>query len=284
MKGAVILERGYNTSGLYAFVTSLFSYRSDAINKILNADLPNSEVYYVQEYIKCEFVSRLQHSKSISVNKINRFRNILFNYGWRSDVKYDIDKLLADADPRDLYRFLMVKNMNSGISIERVDPRKNIMSDIVIDAITIDDTCAEYSENILDLSLSIRTYLIKKVTENGIYSYKFKDIPYLIPIFIDASENIPIDVKEMIRFDNINDKIQKIFTWDIHSIILCDREGSGQRKIYSTLIRNDDDDWFIFSDNTIPANTKIDMSDPYTVRKISRQIKVVYYRCLSFNT
>ena len=234
---------------------------------------------YVQEYIKSEFISCLQASKSVTVDKINRFRNILFNYGWRADHKNDIDKLLSDPDPREIHRFLISNIMSTPLFIERVESKVGSVSvdSIDVEAITIDSESETHYDTgagpVLDLSESIKKWMVNHVTQNGKYSYRFKDIPYLIPVFVDASNNVPVDVKEMVRFESVNDSVQKIFMWDVHSIILC----NGNSK-FSALVKDDVDDWYIYSESTIPANKKVNMSDPDTVRMISRQVKAVYYK------
>lgn len=281
MNNSIILEKGYNTSGLYSFITSLFYNRSDSINKILNTDMENIEVTYVQEYIKSEFISRLQASQSIPEYYINRFRNILISYGWRKRKRNDIDLLLEEADPREIFIFLFGNVMKYRIVFERVDSKSNTVNTVEFKSIVIDNNCFEYLANstdstkVIDLSSSIKKWMSNNVIDAKTinYSYRFKDIPYLIPIIIN-NDNIPIDIKKAIGFKSLNDSIQKIFLWNFHSAVLYN-ENTHE---YSSLIKNDSDEWYIFNDAIIPSNYKVDMADPKFVKIISRQIKMVLYK------
>jgi hypothetical protein len=279
MNGSIILEKGYNTSGIYTFLTSLFCHRSDSVNRILNIDSSNVSVTYIQEFIKSEFLNRLQMSKSIPVVLPNRFRILLFNYGWKKDNDDIIDQLLQDVNPEELHRFLICNIMDNKLVFERVDSKMNTVDIVKVDMISINEECVKYSDDtdsVVDLSKSIGNWIQNFIIESDRYSYRFKDIPHLVSISLnfDRCNSPPIDIKHAIQFKNINDSVQKIFTWDIHSVILYNVDTNS----YSSLIIDDENNWYIFSEDTIPSNVKIDMSDTLTVQKISRQIKVVYYK------
>ena len=286
MNKPIILENGYNTSGLYAFITSMFLARSDSVIKLLNIDGEDIRISYVQEFLKENIIGRFQMNRSMPISSINRFRNLLFNFGWRRDVRNDINLLLSDTDPTDIYNFLFAKRMQNKLYFERVESKENKVDTISFDAIEIGLGDLVFSDGklpIINLSSSIKNWIQKYVaqSENHNYSYRFKDLPYLIPVFIDPAINntneesrVPIDIKEAIGFQSLNDPVQKIFTWDIQSIVLFNYEN----KEYSSLIRNENDDWFLVSQSTIPSNIKIDMSDPNVVKVISRQIRAVFYK------
>jgi hypothetical protein len=285
MNNPIILEKGYNTSGLYAFVTSLFYNRSDSINKILNTDTNDSSVGYIQEFIKADLISRLQSDKSIPVYYINRFRNLLLNYGWRKDKKHKLDYVLQEADPTHLYKFLFGDIMDTKMIFERVDSRSNTINDISFDTIEITDQDLFYAQTnnaekrVVDLSQTIRSWMMKNVVEyqNHNYSYRFKEIPYIVPVIINLTEqgkNLPIDIKQAIGFQSLSDPVQKIFTWDIQSIVLYDEEEG----VYKSLIKDDDNKWYIVDQSSFPANRLIDMKDPKIANNIARQIRTVYYK------
>jgi hypothetical protein len=291
MNNPIILEKGYNTSGLYAFVTGLFYNKSDSINKILNTDIDNIGITYIQEYIKSEFINRLQDLKSVPEYYINRFRNILISYGWRKIQRSDIDLLLAEADPVELFDFLFGIVMCYRLVFERVDSKSNTANIIEFKSIVIDNTNAELYINdsnetnidninkqninkVIDLSASINKWIevnvidIKKIK----YSYRFKDIPYLIPVIINI-DNCALNINKAIGFESLNDSVQKNFIWDFHSAILYDEN----KEEYSSLV-NDSDDWYIVNDVLIPSNQKVDMNDSDFVNKIARQIKMIFYK------
>ena len=259
---SIILEKGYNTSGLYSFVTSLFYNRSDSINRLLNSDPKDVRYIYIQEFIKINFITKLQSKQSIPIVLIDRFRNLINMHNNKDD------DMLRDQNPIDIYKFLISNVMGSQINIERVDPKTNDIDDISFDMIEINDM---NNNKTIDLSDSIDKWIQNNVVKNR-YSYRFKDIPNIVAIHINTPV-IPINVKYAICFNNVNDSVQKIFVWEIHSIVLYD----DQTKSYSTLI-NDFDKWYKFDENTIPSNIVIDMKDSLTINKISRQIKMVIYK------
>jgi hypothetical protein len=286
MNNPIILEQGYNTSGLYAFLTSMFYSRSDSVNKILNMDGEDIGVSYVQEFLKEDIIGRFQMNRSIAIRNVNRFRNLLFNFGWRRDCRHDLDKLLSDTDPFDVYRFLFIKGMQNRLNFERVAPKENRVDEVSFDAIEIgsEDLVFSDSENpVINLSSSIRRWIQRNIVEpdSHNYSYRFKELPYLIPVFIDPKINdtveknrVPIDIKEAIGFQSLNDPVQKIFTWDVQSIILYDDDTS---EFYS-LIKNDGGGWERLCQSELPANRMIDMSDIDTINRIGRQIRGVFYK------
>ena len=133
MSQPIILEKGLNTSGLYAFLTSMFYMRSDSVNKLLNKDGEDIGVSYVQEFLKENIINRLQLNRSLPIKHVDRFRNLLFNFGWRRDCRTDLDILLSDADPTDIYRFLFIIGMQNRLVFERVEPKENKVDDVSLD-------------------------------------------------------------------------------------------------------------------------------------------------------
>lgn len=275
----IILEKGYNTSGLYAFIISLFMYGSESMNRLLSMDCTNASIMYIQEYIKHELVFRLRSNRSLTLNLIDRLRNILFCYKWRYDIKNDVVKRLCEASPVDLYRFLVSEMMDVNIEIEVVDPKKNRVDTIEIPTIDIpiraltDDS----STKCLDLADRIQIW-IEQIVSNNERSYRFKDIPHIVPIVLDREDNaisaydVPVNIKEVITFPDIDDTIQKMFVWEVHSIILYDRNSNE----YSALVR--DDVWCEVSESWIPSNREVDMKDQNTVNRIARQATMVFYK------
>lgn len=278
-------------------------YRSDSINRILSMDCDRVELTYLQEHIKNEFVYRLQTQRSIPLKSIDRFRNILFSYKWRSDIRNNVSALLDEVDPVDLYQTIVCRNMGIKISFECVDPRKNLVDEVEYDAIVIniDKPCYAVNStnatnaanaanaantanpaNHHDLSTSIKEWISQNVSYAGQRSYRFKDIPHIVPIIIERNNthsahsvyDTPIDIKEAITFPSVNDNIQKMFSWDIHSAILFDR----QHNRYSALVVDDANIWHELCDSNIPANRVIDMNDQNTINRIARQVRMVIYK------
>jgi len=288
MNNPIILERGYNTSGLYAFLTSMFYMRSESVNKLLNIDSDDIGVSYLQEFLKDDIIGRFQLSRSIPVSSIDRFRNLLFNFGWRKNRRLDLDKLLEESDPADIYRFILIDIMNNKLSFERVERKENKINNVSYDAIEIGPQDIVFSDSdnpVINLSSSVKRWIQKNVIEcnEHDYSYRFNEIPYMIPIFIDPTINntidkdkVPIDIKEAIGFQSLNDPVQKIFTWDIQSIILHNETSVNDE--YVSIVRADDGSWYRLSQSSFPANELIDMADPKIVNDIAKHVRAVFYK------
>jgi hypothetical protein len=286
MNNPIILEKGHNTSGIYAFLTSMFYMRSDSVNKLLNMDDEDIGISYVQEFLKEEIIGRLQLNRSMPINTVDRFRNLLFNFGWRRDRRHNLDGMLEESDPADIYRFLFIEGMRNRLSFERVEQKENKVDSVAYDAIEIGPQDLVFSDGdrpVINLSSSIKRWIQKNIVESDShdYSYRFKELPYLIPVFIDPNINntvekdrVPIDIKEAIGFQSLNDPVQKIFIWDIQSVILHDTI----KNEYISIVRDDEGAWYRLSDSKYPANEPIDMADPKVVSQIARQVRAVFYK------
>ena len=286
MNKPIILESGHNTSGLYAFLTSMFYMRSDSVNKLLNMDDEDIGISYMQEFLKEEIIGRLQLDRSIPIHTVDRFRNLLFNYGWRRDQRHSLDRMLDESDPSEIYRFLFIEGMKNKLSFERVEQKENKVDAVSYDAIEIGPKDLVFSDGdkpVINLSSCVKRWMQKNIVEYEThdYSYRFKELPYLIPVFIDPHINdttekdrVPIDIKEAIGFQSLNDPVQKIFTWDIQSIVLHDSE----KNEYVSIVRDDDGSWYRLSEASFPANMRIDMADPKVVNQIARQVRAVFYK------
>lgn len=285
MKSEIILEKGHNTSGIYAFATFLFSNRSESINKIINTD--DVDMMYIIEYIKEEFINKLQASKSITIKTNERFRNILINYGWEKENIHDIQVILRDINPLDIYCFIFNEKLKHKILFERIafgntsiaNMSMNVkVTNLEFDTIKITDQhIPQLPHNetgcVVDLDECLNKWVDINIKQNN-YLYCFKKIPHIILIEININDKTKmIDVKKFINFNNINDKIQKTLIWEFHSLILYDEE----QKIYKTLTQVDDK-WYILSDNCIPSNNIVCLDDQETVNQISSQTKMILYK------
>ena len=156
-----ILEKGYNTSGLYAFLTSMFYQNSEYINKILNTDNDDVSIIYFQEFLKIEIISRLHSGKSLTVNQVGRFRNLLYKYGWRKNMFSNIDALLLDPNPADIYDFLFAQKMKNILLFERVERYENRVDILPYNIIEISSCDICHTNNVINLSESVRNWVNK---------------------------------------------------------------------------------------------------------------------------
>ena len=280
----IILDRGINTSSLYSLICGLCYHRSECINKILNTDPLDVRIEYLQEFIKEKFCKNLQVGKSITLKIINRFRYILIAYGYIK--RYTIDNMLENHDPVNLFQYIFSDNMSCGLSFERVNIKLNSVENVLFPMIELNtekDSNNNSNNNVpnrYNMSNMIENWINRNLVSDGVnntnenYLYKFKNIPYIVPISINHDFKTPIDVMHSINFNNIGDVNQKIFAWEIHCLILYDKS----KQQYLSMVRSRNDVWNELSENTIPSNKIIDMSDPFTVNKISRQIIMAIYK------
>jgi hypothetical protein len=290
----VILEDGYNTDYIYSMITALFYIPTDGTNRIINGDVHDVNAYYVQEFIKRKFIYPIHRSASIESCVINKFRLFMYNCGWlKNDYKHILDKGKLD----DFYLFLM-KMMDQSIKFTIVDANDNNTRDIPFEMIKISDnhiaqktnddnsqTKLEESldeslekSNVVNLSTIIRKWTKDEILGQNI-SYKFENIPYIIPVYIDITDPKTrlnkkyINIMEGLNFPDNGDKIQKMLIWEFHSMICQNDSGN-----YYSVVLDHDDNLMGFSDKKIPSNWKIDVTNVDIVKKIMLEVKLVFYK------
>lgn len=274
----IIFEDGYNSDYIYSMITALFFTPTDGANKIINSDTSLTNTYYVQEFIKTKFVYPIHRNLSIESGTVNKLRLFLYNCGWLKDSgKHILDK--GDLDL--FYQFLVTKMMEYSIVISKIDQETNNASDLKIDLIRItedqlDDN--DKSNRIINLSSLVSKWIDITILNNS-FSYKFENIPYILPIYIDMRDPNTclnkryINMMEGLSFPNIGDKIQSMLIWEIHSLI-CQNE----KNEYYSIVFDHNDDMMAFSDKHVPSNWKIDSSNISTVKKIMREVRIVFYK------
>jgi len=274
----LILEDGYNTDYIYAIITALFYTPSDGMNKIINMDTNNSNTYYVQEYIKSKFILPIHRNMSIESIIVNKFRMFLYNCGW---LKNNEKNILDKSDLDDFYRFIITFMMQYSLVISQIDAINNVAKEQKYDMIRITkDHIMDDNKDpkIVNLSTMIDRWIQNEVLGQNI-SYKFESIPYILPVYLDIRDpnsglNIRyINIMEGINFPNNGDNIQRIFVWEIHSLICQKSTGD-----YYTIVIDHNDEMMAFSDKQIPSNWWIDATNPTHVKDIMREVRFVFYK------
>lgn len=276
----IILEDGYNTDYIYSLLIALFFIPSDGLNKIINMDTDNSNTYYIQEYIKSKIIYPLQKGLSLEASMINKLRIILYHCGWlKNEKRMLINRINIDT----FYQFLITDMMNYRLKFMRVDQVSNVMDDKEFNVIDVSEQNIISEQNtqinkIIHINSLVNYWIEQNIIQNK-YSYKFSDIPLLIPVYINLKNNETninkyyVNIMEGLNFETINDKIQKMMIWEVHSMICQERN-----KSYYVIIKNHNNDWIIFSDKTIPSNYKITFDDISVVEKIMKELVFVFYR------
>lgn len=280
----VILEDGYNTDYIYSMITALFYIPTDGTNRMINSDVRDVNAYYVQEFIKRKFIYPIHRSASIESCVVNKFRLFIYNCGWlKNDYKHILDK----GNLSDFYLFLM-KMMDQNIKFTIVDTNDNATRDIPFEMIKISDNHiiqnndneahAEVESYVVNLSSIIEKWTKDEILGQNI-SYKFENIPYIIPVYIDITDSKTrlnkkyINIMEGLNFPENGDKIQKMLVWEFHSMI-CQTENGD----YYSIVLDHDDNLMGFSDKKIPSNWKIDVTNVDIVKKIMLEVKLVFYK------
>jgi hypothetical protein len=266
----IILEDGYNCDYLYGLIISLFYTQSNSINKLLNNNFNDCNTYFIQEYIKLKIITPLYNNVSIEMNVINRFRMFLYYCGW---LKKNNKNILDRTDILEFYEFIICNLMNYKMNISKIDINKNNSSDEIFNIIHIKDkhlNVKYINDKVLNLSDLLNEWVDTEIIQNE-YMFKFNNIPYLIPIYIDIKDKY-INIMECINFENNGDNIQQKMKWDFHSMICM-----SDSKYYS-VVRDLDNDFIVFSDSSIPSSTKILKNDTINIKKIMNEIKMVFYK------
>ena len=76
-----------------------------------------------------------------------------------------------------------------------------------------------------------------------------------------------------IFFIDNGDKIQRMFIWEIYSLICQNNKGE-----YYVLVIDHNNDVIEFSDKQIPSNWKVNLSDVSIVDRVMREAKFVFYK------
>lgn len=161
---------------------------------------------------------------------------------------------------------------------------------VKIDKIKNKEEINEVSMNFIEFDISNEIYgesnenydikSLLKQWENNIIkkhvNYNFKEIPIILPIYINRKNKnsiAKIDIKQFIRFYKNNHTKQNNTSWKIHSII-C-RSTHGKEHYYSVILN--DDVWYLFSNNNIPAMSVIDISNIGISQKIMQECVMIIY-------
>jgi hypothetical protein len=269
----IILENGYNTDYIYSLIIALFFSPCDSVNKIINNDTNNSDTYYIQEYIKTKLIYPIHHNMSIESHVINKFRLYLNNCGWLKN-----NDIMKKTNIMDFYKFLIVRMMDYNIHISKNNPITNKSTELRLDCIEITEKDINNTSNdIINLSSVIKSWSEKNL-ENDNSIYRFETIPSIIPVYLNIKNNDNlnihyVNIMEGIQFDNCGDKIQQLLVWEIHSMICETSDGE-----YYSIAIDGSNNWIIFSDNHIPSNWKLSLSDVDIVRQIMKEIRIIIYK------
>jgi hypothetical protein len=188
---------------------------------------------------------------------------------------------LDEGHIADFYTFLMGKIMEHSVQIIKVNPVTNTSKIQKIDMFRITKKQlieVEEKAGIINLSSLVNQWITDEIIETS-NSYKFESMPCIIPIYLDIRDpetgyNIKnINVMEGLHFDENGDNIQKIFVWEIHSLICQTSQGH-----YYAITIDHNNVFMAFSDKHIPSNWIIDTTDMEIVKNIMKEVRCIFYK------
>lgn len=245
------IEDGYNTSYIDSTLIALF-YKPTHLHELLTELPENIKFTYLQDIITTNFVEQIRKNYSISSMYVNEIRNYSIMCGWKNGLQ-----ITNSYNASEYLNFLLNGFNVYPITIETVSSQSVTTSCISL-TISEDSNLKNLLSNWID-----------GVT--GKAQYKFVDLPQLIPICVERTQDgCKIDIMKKIQFNN--NKTQNNASWIIHSLI-CQT-----RSHYYSLVYTVYGDWYLFDNNKLPSVIKVDITDSNIAEKIKQECVVVLYR------
>lgn len=269
-----IVANGLNTSYIDSLLVALF-YKSSHIEEMISQDPEDSKFVYLQELINTNFIEPIRKNFSIDSAIINELRNVSLICGWKN-----CGNLVDLYNVSDYIKFLMKGIGYGGINLELIEynGRENEILK-AFDTLCLDVDVKE-NTNIKNLINEWLDGHIKTDSSGSLVYYQFREIPMLIPIYLNRKTDngnitsCQIDIMKKIRFKKGNIKNQKM-SWVIHAIVCFSNSGGGN---YYSVVNTTDNNWYLFSSDRIPSFLKINITDNYIAEKIKQESVLVLYR------
>lgn len=252
----LIIEDGYNSDYLSILCVAIFWNHHNSIASIINANMLNSDIYYLQEFINIHIISQIQSNNIIEARAINKLRLYLYNCGW---LKSQNMHILSKMTIKDFYAFLFISMFGHTLDFT-CDDNTHITHKYI-------EITPAITEN--KKYQNIQTLVDKWINLNVCGSFKFASKINLIPIFVDIQKNSKnetrINILEQINIGNL--------LFFIHSVICQTVDGN-----YYVLIPDKNcDNWYALSDKSIQLFVPVDMSNPKIVRQITDELVCLFY-------
>lgn len=267
-----IVANGFNTSYIDSLLMAMF-YKSSHLKSLLTQYPEKSKFIYLQELISSNFLQNIKNGYSVDISIINEIRNYSIICGWKENEN------ITTLYPVTEYLTFLMNGIGFGqidfefVEFDNMENEKvKTLSMNYIDVPILSNTNVK---SLLDIwyNTNIKNY---QSIPHKILCNKFKEIPIIIPIYFNRKKGTiyQVDIKKRIKFKKNNDSTQSKSSWIIHSLICC----SNSTGNYYTILNNDKDDWFIFSNEKMPSLIKIDLFDEINANIIKQECVLAIYR------
>lgn len=267
----LIVEDGYNSSYMTSLLIGLFYQNTNIVQILLNAEPFNINFIYFQEMVKHNFLDKIRKKMCIMSGCVNELRNFLFLNGFLNGYE-----IINECDVLYFYKFLLNNISNQTLLINDKE-YQHIEFDMSMNS----------QENI-----SVKSLLNTWLQKNTIYlknDFQGSHIPQIVPLYINRNgKPIKIDINEKIKLSkNVNVK------WIINSVI-CFKDGKyyvlfktkSDNMNGSTYFdcqggregKNEENNWYLFDNNSIPSLKQVAMNDPVVIEKIKEDCVFIIYR------
>jgi hypothetical protein len=262
-KGYQIIEDGYNSSYIISTIMSLF-FRTSEIDRVLDVDPDDPKFIYIQEFIKTRFVEPIKRGYSIHMDVINELRNYMAKCDWHNDV----DTMLLDHNVIDFFNYFVGKVYGKNeIIFNRLENSKKI-NELALNIIELKPPAGISKMTLNEL---FKVWLNGNVMLEK-YNYTLESVPVLLPMHIDREDSdIMIDINYKTKLFGTSNSLEGEIEWVIHSLICKDDTGN-----YSVV--RSGKRWLKITDKTVPSISQIDMDDIDDVKKISKEVVMVFYK------
>lgn len=229
-----IIIENIGNNHISALLIALF-YTTDSA---IYTEHENLQSIYLQEFIKINFINKIQSGKSLLFSDLQRLETLFKHYGYNGTTITDF------------YNFLMPQ---------------------------IVSTTSLYKYIINTTTTSFNYLYINDITESTIKSLmvnKYKNIytnkPNIFCIAINRENHSPININKKIS-TNVNNNILQRTVWDFQALI-CVRNNN-----YYTLFTHNKK-YYIFDAHIIPSIIQINIKDKYVMDIITREVCFIIYK------
>jgi hypothetical protein len=270
------VDDGLNTSYIDSLLVALF-YKSSIIQNMLINIPENSAFLYLQDQIQRDFVDQIRQNYSISSSLINEIRNYSIICGWKNGF----GNIVELFNVSDFYIFLATGFGMGLLNFEITPEINNNLNNINnYQNILIKFSTNQPSSIKILLDEWINNNLLKiNNNKQPTQCYHFKEIPLIITFNIDRSNEtkyVSIDIMKKIQFCKNNNEHQNNLSWVIHSIVCLE---NSRKSSYYSIIKYDENNWYLFDNNKIPSLNKIDIKNDLVLQnKIKNESVLIIYK------